>query len=597
MASTYDELGTEVMATGENINTWGTKLNEAKALLIEAIKGVASAAITDAGLTLTIPQNTPGLGRKALVKIDGAALTAPGNVTVPAIQKTWFFHYFGSAQPLLITAGGAPVTVRPNSFALVYCDGVDVFNPEASLDRIKPPAAAVDFNGQKATNLANGSSPTDAATVGQIAAIVVPYAQAAANSAVAADSSASSAVGAAGAASAYADAAGGSAGVAADSAGAALAYKSKASEWADKPEDSPVETGPDRFSAFHWSQKAQGWASSVNLPAIQPGDAGKALIVNPAETGYLFGSPKDFTRIIRTSNVQIGAANLGQFIDITAGTFTQTFAAVADLPDGWFCYLRNSGSGDVTLDPNGSEQIDGLTSYIMYPGEMRLIFKDGTALRSVVMTAFAKTFTTSGNFIKPPGYALFWGEMWGGGGGGGSGNGSGATLGGGGSGAPCVEVSVPASKLAASESVTIGSGGAGSAGEGNGTSGGASAFAGFTAPPGLGGSGTFPTAPGGAAVSSPTNSAPFFLGTAGGGSGSPGISSSKGASGGGGSPNTNATTAGGISAFAGNGGQGVGNGASAGAINGTAPGAGGGGRYSGLAGAGARGELRIWGVI
>lgn len=36
----------------------------------------------------------------------------------------------------------------------------------------------------------------------------------------------------------------------------AEAARDKAAEWADNPEDVPVETGPDRFSAFHWAEKA-----------------------------------------------------------------------------------------------------------------------------------------------------------------------------------------------------------------------------------------------------------------------------------------------------------------------------------------------------
>jgi len=54
-----------------------------------------------------------------------------------------------------------------------------------------------------------------------------------------------------------------------NSASASLASENKAEEWAQNPEDVPVETGPDQFSALHWAAKAEelstGAASNISF--------------------------------------------------------------------------------------------------------------------------------------------------------------------------------------------------------------------------------------------------------------------------------------------------------------------------------------------
>jgi hypothetical protein len=162
----------------------------------------------------------------------------------------------------------------------------------------------------------------------------------------------------------------------------------------------------------------------------------------------------------RTSNTILGTADRSYLIYITSGTFTQTFTAAATLGAGWFCYIENNGTGDITLDPNASELIDGLTSYIMYPGEVRLVQCSGTAFTTIVLNGFVRSFTTTTTFTKPPCYLNFAIDVWGGGGGGGrAGGAGGAWQGSGGGGGGRASSVIGNSSIAATETVTIGAGG------------------------------------------------------------------------------------------------------------------------------------------
>ena len=326
-----------------------------------------------------------------------------------------------------------------------------------------------------------------------------------------------------------------------------------------------------------------------------------------ANWAALAGGTPSLARSARTSNTILGAADKGKLIDITSGTFSQTFDAVATLGDGWFCYLRNSGTGDITLDPDGAETIDGLASYVMYPGEVRLVQCDGTALRSIVLNAFYKTFTSSGTFTKAPGYSRFDGLLWAAGGSGAK-NSSYVTGGGGGA---CAPISFPFSKIGATEVVTIGAGGSPSA-TASGNAGGDSSFGALVAAYGGKAAGTAGTAGDGGSslysgvTSGDTDSAVLgganglaFVAFYGGGGGS-GTSAGRGRAvfGGAGGAGINSSTALPVHSATIYGGAG---GASGDAVNGSdgvAPAGGGGSTRTGTqSGAGARGELRIWGVI
>jgi hypothetical protein len=59
-----------------------------------------------------------------------------------------------------------------------------------------------------------------------------------------------------------------------------------------------------------------------------------------------------------------------------AGTFTLTSSST--LGNDWFCYIRNNGTGGLTLLAPGGQSINGSTSLTYNPGDSSLVICDGT---------------------------------------------------------------------------------------------------------------------------------------------------------------------------------------------------------------------------
>ena len=59
-----------------------------------------------------------------------------------------------------------------------------------------------------------------------------------------------------------------------------------------------------------------------------------------------------------------------------AGSFTLTSAVT--LGNDWFCYVRNNGTGALTVSAPGGESIDGTGSVVYNPGDSSLIICDGS---------------------------------------------------------------------------------------------------------------------------------------------------------------------------------------------------------------------------
>lgn len=106
--------------------------------------------------------------------------------------------------------------------------------------------------------------------------------------------------------------------------------------------------------------------------------------------------------VTKTASFTIDATHLGKIIDCTSGTFTAAVTAAATLGAKFYCWLKNSGSGVVTLDPNAAETVDGAATLVLESGDACGFICDGLALKtfSKNVTPQYKTMT-DGATITP----------------------------------------------------------------------------------------------------------------------------------------------------------------------------------------------------
>lgn len=136
MPSTYSSrLRLELMGSGEQSGSWGTKTNTNLGTLIEeAIAGYESIATGDANVTLTTSNGATDQARKAMLKFTGT-LTAIRNITVPSVSKIYVIHNGCTGFPILVkTSGGVGQYVDIGEKVALYCDGSEVYR----VDDVRP---------------------------------------------------------------------------------------------------------------------------------------------------------------------------------------------------------------------------------------------------------------------------------------------------------------------------------------------------------------------------------------------------------------------------------------------------------------------------
>jgi len=137
MPSTYNNLGIQLMATGENAGTWGTNTNTNLDLIAETW-GYISIDVASADVTLAMTDGTAANGRNFILELTG---TLAGNriLNIPAtagtgpvnIEKAFLVldktNRSGSNFTLTFKVTSATgVIIPPNSNIFCYHNGTDI---------------------------------------------------------------------------------------------------------------------------------------------------------------------------------------------------------------------------------------------------------------------------------------------------------------------------------------------------------------------------------------------------------------------------------------------------------------------------------------
>jgi len=159
MASTYTPLGIELMATGENAGTWGTKTNTNLSLFEQITGGFSQVSIAGGAQTtaLTVVDgSTTGTAQYRMIEFTG---TITGNqiVTIPLDVETFYFlrnSTVGSFTVQFKYASGSGTTATfatgDKGDKLLFAAANDVTNPDIKeISLASPPGGSdtqVQFN-------------------------------------------------------------------------------------------------------------------------------------------------------------------------------------------------------------------------------------------------------------------------------------------------------------------------------------------------------------------------------------------------------------------------------------------------------------------
>tara|TARA_R100000479_G_scaffold87269_1_gene42623 strand:- start:178 stop:843 length:666 start_codon:yes stop_codon:yes gene_type:complete len=130
MASTYStDLKLELMATGENAGTWGTKTNTNLNLVQQAIAGYESISVTTTTIALAMSDGAISQARNAVLNFAGT-LGGGTNITIPdGIEKVYIIKdatTHGGNGLTFKTVSGTGIALQEGKTHFAYSDGTNI---------------------------------------------------------------------------------------------------------------------------------------------------------------------------------------------------------------------------------------------------------------------------------------------------------------------------------------------------------------------------------------------------------------------------------------------------------------------------------------
>ena len=157
MPSTYSaSFRLNYQAPGDNLNTWGTNLNNGVFQLLEdALAGAASLSVSGA-VTLTSVNGATDQARCLALNVTGGT---GGTITAPGVKKLYFVLNTASGAVVITTGAGVTASFASGEVGFCYSpDGINFYKTSVTTA----------FGGAVLTGLGTPTANTDAATKGYV---------------------------------------------------------------------------------------------------------------------------------------------------------------------------------------------------------------------------------------------------------------------------------------------------------------------------------------------------------------------------------------------------------------------------------------------